>query len=225
MAFNEIYDKCAGCGFMLYDCLGCQGSLKTKRTETKMSLLAYNELMELVEQGVITNVKPEQVNATSIDITLGNKIMIEGPTAYDEETGSRLHRKVSLQRRTPLVTWPFHFKDKYREFELTPGEFILAQSQQVFNLPNNISAEYKLKGSMARIGLEHLNAGWCDAGWNGSVLTLELRNMTRYHTILLEEGVGIGQMVFFKHAEVPADRSYAARGRYNNDKEVSGIKL
>ena len=77
---------------------------------------------------------------------------------------------------------------------------------------------------MARIGLEHMNAGWCDAGWNGSVLTLELKNMTKHHAIRIRPGDPIGQMVFFKHEPVPTEASYASKGRYNGDSSVSGIK-
>jgi dCTP deaminase len=104
------------------------------------------------------------------------------------------------------------------------NDFILAQSIEVFNLPEDISAQYRLKSSMARIGLEHLNAGHCDAGWNGSVLTLELKNVTRYHAIHLKAGDPIGQMVFWRHEPVPADKSYAARGRYNGDMTVAGVR-
>ena len=109
-------------------------------------------------------------------------------------------------------------------YVLLPGDFILAASVEIFNLPNNISAEYKLKSSMARIGLEHLNAGWCDAGWNRSCLTLELKNMTRHHSIELNYKDPIGQIVFFKHTPVPNDKSYAVRGRYNGDTSVQGVK-
>ena len=91
-------------------------------------------------------------------------------------------------------------------------------------MPMDISAEYKLKSSMARIGLEHLNAGWCDAGWHGSVLTLELVNVTRHHSIIIRPGDPIGQMVFFRHAPVPPERPYATRGRYNTDRTVRTIK-
>lgn len=178
-----------------------------------MSLLSYTELCELVERGVITNVEHDQINATSIDITLGDKIMVEDTLSHQTNDYS--------ERGYPVMG----FKGLGPEGHvLVPGEFILAQSQQVFNLPNDISAEYKLKSSMARIGIEHLNAGWCDAGWNGSVLTLELKNMLRTQCIRIRPGDRIGQMVFFKHTPVPADRSYAARGRYNGDKTVSGIK-
>ena len=74
---------------------------------------------------------------------------------------------------------------------------------------------------MARIGLEHLNAGWCDAGWTGSVLTLEFRNLTTFHEIELIYGDKIGQMVFFKHDPVEMDNSYAVKGRYNGLATVS----
>lgn len=192
-----------------------------------MSLLSYNRLCELVEQGVITGVQHDQINATSIDLTLGDNVLTERlhPTAH-----SMSHRGISqrvkvvgLRERDPLFFGP-HNLEQDGPFLLLPNRFILAQSAQTFNLPNNISAEYKLKSSMARIGLEHLNAGWCDAGWNGSVLTLELKNMTQHHAIQLRAGDRIGQIVFFEHEPVPADRSYAARGRYNGDTKVEGIK-
>lgn len=180
-----------------------------------MSLLSYNRLCELVEQGVIEGVDFKDVNAGSIDIHLGDKILIE--------SGADSILVVDFSQRDPLrmAEWDLRAKGPYC---LEPGEFGLAQSRERFHLPNNICAEYKLKSSMARIGLEHLNAGWCDAGWHGSVLTLELKNMTRYHAHKLVAGMPIGQIVFFECEEVPADRSYAARGRYNNDSTVHGIK-
>jgi dCTP deaminase len=178
-----------------------------------MSLLSALELQEIVNAGVMENVKPEHINAASIDITLGDTILVE---------------EVSYE--TPVVSLRDKQRLKMQELDITnghvllPGRFILASSREVFNLPNWLSAEYKLKSSMARIGLEHLNAGWCDAGWHGSVLTLELFNCTRHHGIEIRAGDRIGQVVFFRHAEVPTDFSYATKGRYNQDKTVSQVK-
>jgi deoxycytidine triphosphate deaminase len=56
------------------------------------------------------------------------------------------------------------------------------------------------------------------------VLTLELVNVSRHHSIIIRPGDPIGQMVFFRHAPVPHERSYAARGRYNKDQTVRTIK-
>lgn len=191
-----------------------------------MSLLSYNQLCKLIADGVLENAEYENVNSASIDLRLGRYLLVE--SNRPEITGSGMPvddslKRVVLKKRDQLQMRKYDLIQDGM-FILFPGEFILAQSFEVFNLPNNISAEYKLKSSMARIGLEHLNAGWCDAGWNGSVLTLELKNMTRNHEIVLQYQDKIGQIVFFEHEPVPEDKSYAARGRYNGDKEVSGAK-
>ncbi len=180
-----------------------------------MSLLSYTELLGLMEDGVIENVTEANVNSSSIDLTLGGKLLYE-----KSNIGYTDHVRF-MKNREPLHMEEWNLNQPYF---LLPGEFVLAQSVQVFHLPCNISAEYKLKSSMARSGLEHLNAGWCDAGWNGSVLTLELKNMTRSHTLVLEHGMPIGQMVFFRHTPVPVGKSYMHRGRYNNDSQVTGVK-
>lgn len=178
-----------------------------------MTLLSHYELLKLIDEKVIQNIGIDQVNGTSIDVTLGNKIMFEHSGAAG---------RVSLKNRGKLVMGT-RLLDKH-PFYLRPNHFILAQTREVFNLPNNISAEYKMKSSMARAGLNHATAGWCDAGWHNSVLTLELQNVTRSHIIELHEGDPIGQMVFFKHEPVPDHMSYKVQGRYNNDLQTQGVK-
>ena len=177
-----------------------------------MSLLSYNELCELVERGVITDVPHEHINAASIDVCLGSEVLIE------RASGCR----VVLRDRDNLQMEDFTLQDD--GYLLMPGEFILAHTVEKFNLPNDICAEFKLKSSGARIGLNNVLATWCDAGWHGSVLTLELQNVTRHHRIMLHAGDRIGQMLFYRVTPVPADRSYAVRGRYNNDPGVQQAK-
>lgn len=176
-------------------------------------LLAHNELIELVERGVIT-ADLSRVNGSSIDITLDSVIRIE-----DEP---KFNAVVDLKAKENIETYECAMTDY--GYQLKPGEFILASSVEFFNLPDNISAEYKLKSSMARNGLEHLNAGWCDAGWHGSRLTLELKNMTQKHRLTIKPGMAIGQLVFFKHDPVPEQASYAVRGQYNNQAKVTESK-
>ena len=163
-------------------------------------LISYNRLVELVENGVI-NAKPEHINSASIDITLDDILI--------DEWGCEIELKEGF------------------EHIVRPGEFYLASSREIFNLPNNVAAEYKLKSSMARIGLNHLLAGWCDPGWQNSKLTLELKNVTQSQDIKLKTGMKIGQMVFWQTEPVPDNKSYAKVGRYNNQTKVTpglGIK-
>lgn len=174
-------------------------------------LLNANELHDLIDRGVIEGGSHELVNSASIDLRLGRHILVEA--LPDSATQYGHCKVVSLKNKESLTMMQVDIFNT--PFLLRPGQFILAQTVEKFNLPLNISSEYKLKSSMARIGLEHLNAGWCDAGWHGSVLTLEFRNLTTFHEIELCYMDKIGQMVFFKHNEVEYDDSYAVRGRYN----------
>lgn len=180
-----------------------------------MTLLSHQKLVQLAETGVIGPVKDGAINAASIDIHLGTTILWEDVPEYHNDW------VVDYSDRKSLTYIKHEMSDS--GWILKPGDFILAQSVEVFNLPNTISAEYKLKSSMARIGLEHMNAGWCDAGWHGSVLTLELKNMTKHHAIRIRPGDAIGQIVFFEHEEVPENASYAAKGRYNKHSSVMSI--
>lgn len=187
-----------------------------------MSLLSHNEILLLIDDGVVTHADPKHVNSASLDIQLGKKLLIERTDVEHYVRGSLSRVTLRDRERLKMVEYDLEREGPYILF---PGEFILAHSVEIFHLPNNISAEYKLKSSMARIGLDHLNAGWCDAGWYGSVLTLELKNCCRNHEIVLQAGDLIGQMIFFSHEEVPTGKDYSARGRYNNDKTVSGAKI
>ena len=177
-----------------------------------MSVLSYIELCDLIDKGVIVGSEPDyaSVNSASIDIHLGDMLLIENREVGHMDSIKFLNKKSQLS---------MNLRDLGSErptYTMAPGEFLLASSREIFNLPSNISAEYKLKSSMARLGLDHLNAGWCDAGWNGSVLTLELKNQTNHHRIVLTKGDKIGQMVFYRCAPVPTDQSYSEKGRYNN---------
>lgn len=191
-------------------------------------LMSFNGLLAAVQAGVIYDLTPEgvkaeipfdNINAASIDVRLGADILVE-VSNFDPFDPDQV---VCLRDRDPLIMRKV-FMDE-QGYILAPGEFILAHTVELFNLPDNIACEFKLKSSAARIGLGHLLAGHCDPGWNGSVLTLELHNVSRYHSIHLHPGDKIGQMIFHHVDMVPADRSYAGRGRYNGDTVVSGAKI
>ena len=179
-----------------------------------MSLLSYNELCELVEQGVIGPVDPKAINAASIDVRLGDEIVVEDYCDHRIRPVDIHKREVFPSQRIKIGT----------TYDMQPGEFILAHTMETFNLPNNICAEFKLKSSGARTGLENALATWCDPLWHGSTLTLELKNLLRYSALRLTPGMYIGQMIFYRVTEVPHGQGYDVRGRYNNDCSVQVVK-
>lgn len=180
-------------------------------------MLSYNELIELVEQGVIQNVRPDAINATSIDVHLGDEILVEN---YGDPRLQVVD--LSVKPRESVQRLKFNISGAY--YDLMPMEGILANTFEKFNLPNTIGAEYYLNSSLARNHLEHLHAGHCDPGWHGATLTLELINLNRYHTLRIRPGMRIGQVVFFRVKEVPEHRSYAVIGSYNHQTTVQNVR-
>jgi dCTP deaminase len=94
-------------------------------------------------------------------------------------------------------------------FILHPGEFVLASTQEVVTLPDDIAARLEGKSSLGRLGLlTHSTAGFIDPGFSGHV-TLELSNVATL-PIQLWPGMKIGQLCFFRLSS-PAEHPYGSR--------------
>lgn len=181
-----------------------------------MPLLSYRAICKLLDEGVLQGAKHEHINAASIDLVLGSTIMVERTPLTDEVAEIDMLNK-EAKHLTTIEMGP-------EGYLVPPGGVLLAHTVEIFHLPNWLSAEYKLKSTQARNFFNHLNAGWADAGWHGSVLTLEFVNHLTHWSTRVKPGMKCGQMVFFEHEEVPADKSYAAKGQYNGDKTVTAGK-
>ena len=96
-------------------------------------MLSYHDLLELVEKGVIYNLESnEQVQASSIDVRLGHQILRE----FDGE------QLLDLRARNPLGTWCFNILQGGGYYDLQPGEFVLAHTMEMFNMPDDLSATF-----------------------------------------------------------------------------------
>jgi len=170
-----------------------------------MTVLCDWEIKNLCEAGMIEGYAQDLINPASLDVRLGGRLMIEVADTKD-------FVNVDISHRTD--------KNPYR---LMPGEFCLAETEEIFNIPDSISAQFVLKSSRAREGYENLLAGWIDPGFSGSRLTLELVNARRHWDLPLYPGMKIGQIVFFGMSSIPIN-SYSKVGRYNGDLRVSASK-
>ena len=170
-----------------------------------MTILADFQIRAMCEAGMVTPFDPALVNPASLDLRLGSNILIES------SEGPGL---------VPLSIADYTADDPYR---LVPGQFVLAETQETFNLPNHLAGQFVLKSSRAREGLQHLLAGWCDPGWNGSRLTLELKCVRQLHWVGIYPGLRIGQMKFMRMDSTPL-ASYAEVGRYNGDVTVTSSR-
>ncbi len=101
----------------------------------------------------------------SIDLTVSNELMfLGGPPGIWLTTG----------------TLPSMTKKKFVRYLLKPGEFVLASTQQYFEIPRDHVAQVDGKSSLGRIGMfVHITAGWIDPGFRGNI-TLEMCNINKY---------------------------------------------
>ena len=94
-------------------------------------------------------------------------------------------------------------------FILHPSEFVLAQTLEWVELPDDLVGRIEGKSSLGRLGLLiHSTAGYVDPGWKGN-LTLELSNVANL-PIALYRGMKIGQISFFRMSS-PVERPYGSR--------------
>jgi dCTP deaminase len=169
-----------------------------------MSILPDYEIVCLARRGLVNPYAPELVNPASLDVRLGDNLLIE-----DKQTSE-------LQ--------PFSIAGHSKElpFVLQPGEFVLAETLEQFKIPTAVAGQLALKSSRAREGIEHLMAGYIDPGYAGR-LTLELVNARMLHPVPLWPGMRIGQIVFHKMSLLP-NKDYSQTGRYQGDQQVQASK-
>ncbi len=157
------------------------------------------------ENRLVEGYLDQLIGPCSIDVRLGAEIMVETPHSPDLE-------RISIAGTS-----------KQYPYFLVPQQFILAHTVELFNIPDTLCAFFALKSSRGREGISHVLAGFCDAGWSNSRLTLELHSVRQYHSIPIWHGMPIGQMIFGDMSQAP-EKSYSLVGRYNNCPTVEPSK-
>jgi len=156
------------------------------------------------------------VQPNSVDIRLGNHFVWYKPGSrvidpYDQESVIANVDEIHAE-----------------SFVLNPGQFVLAETLEAIELPDNIVATIEGKSSIARLGVTlHQTGGWIDAGFRGTI-TLEMANVNS-RPVKVYAGMPIGQLVFYttERAENPyykkgdakyLDQRQATLSRYHANK-------
>ncbi len=167
-----------------------------------MSVLCDYEIEHLCrEHAMVVPYCHDQLNPASYDVRLGDEIMIESAAS------------------TQFVRAPLHKFTKENPWPLGPGQFCLACTEEIFNMPRDVAGQFALKSSRGREGYSHALSAYIDPGFYGSRLTLELHNLRQLHPIPLYPGMLIGQIVFLRMDKTPMI-GYEVKGHYNKNLTV-----
>jgi dCTP deaminase len=159
-------------------------------------IYSYEKLTELVsENKVVVGAKDDQIQAASIDVTLGDSFKIP------------ISKKavVKLGVDTP------EYINAIGSAIIKPHSFILGTTKEKISIPNNMGAWIEGKSSIGRSGLFIQNAGWIAPGFEGEI-TLELYNANDY-CLEVSEGLSIGQIVL---ADLDKETIKPYDGKYKN---------
>lgn len=187
-------------------------------------ILSDSTLLSMLPELIKTNRDESLVNPASIDIRIGNKILLELPKPHTHEYGFNMtgsnaievpHKTLNNFYELDLSKW-----SKDVPYEIYPGTFFLAETLEHIHVPNGYCMELKLKSSRAREGYQHLLAFWVDPGWDG-VLTMELKNVTQNHILPVYPGLKIAQLIYHEMDKL-ASKPY--QGKYQHSTSVSGSR-
>jgi dCTP deaminase len=143
---------------------------------------------------------PADLQPSSIDLHLDRSFRVFRNNRYPF---------IDVRSPQPDLTELLNVADE-EAFVLHPGEFVLGQTIEWVELPDDLVARLEGKSSLGRLGLLiHSTAGYVDPGWKGK-LTLELSNVAKL-PIALYFGMKIGQISFFEMSS-PVDRPYGSAG-------------
>ena len=167
-----------------------------------MSVLSDHDIAAALASGRVRvePYEPADLQPSSIDLHLDRSFRVFRNNRYPY---------IDVRSPQPDLTDLLNVTDD-EAFILHPGEFVLGQTIEWVELPNDLVARLEGKSSLGRLGLLiHSTAGYVDPGWKGK-LTLELSNVAKL-PIALYFGMKIGQISFFGMSS-PVDRPYGSKG-------------
>ena len=183
-----------------------------------MSVLSDHHIAEKIAAGQIV-IKPFDsidLQPSSVDIHLDRSFRVFHNNRY-----AFIDVRMAQPDLTELLV-----VNEDEPFILHPNEFVLGQTREWVELPNDLVAILEGKSSLGRLGLLiHSTAGYVDPGWKGN-LTLELSNVSKL-PIALYYNMRIGQISFLEMSS-PVDRPYGSAGlgsKYQGQAEPTASKL
>ena len=183
-----------------------------------MSVLSDRHIAEKIKFGQIV-IKPfdsTDLQPSSVDIHLDRSFRVFHNNRYPF---------IDVRQAQPDLT-ELLVVNEDEPFILHPNEFVLGQTREWVELPNDLVAILEGKSSLGRLGLLiHSTAGYVDPGWQGN-LTLELSNVSKL-PIALYYNMRIGQLSFLEMSS-PVDRPYGSAGlgsKYQGQAEPTASKL
>jgi len=200
--------------------------------------LSDKKILEEMEAGniVITPFNRKNLATSSYDLTLGEYFFIEQPpkhfqnifNIYEKEHIERVWGTKPLRAKSAKEV----FRDYKFDFGnitptnkvilLSPGETILAHTNEFIGGRDHITTMMKARSSLGRSFIEVCKcAGWGDVGYVNR-WTMEITNNSKHYYIPLVVGRRIAQLIFFETGPI-LEKDYSKEGKYQTSSSVKDL--
>ena len=197
--------------------------------------LSDKKILEEMEKGdiIITPFKRENLATSSYDMTLGEYFFVEQEPKYFQNTFN-IYEKDEIERvwgtkphkarraKEVFKSYKFEFGNispNDKVILLSPGETILAHTNEFIGGRNHITTMMKARSSLGRSFIEVCKcAGWGDVGYINR-WTMEITNNSKHYYIPLVVGRRIAQLIFFETGPIIA-KDYTGSGKYQSSTDV-----
>ena len=157
-----------------------------------------------------------QLGSAGLDFRLGSQFRVFKPTStpYIDPNNADTHDQNTTvidvnDPKEQQSLLPNVGKNGPRSFVLHPGEFVLGETVEQIELPDDIAGRLEGRSSLGRLGIViHSTAGHFDPGFTGTIV-LEITNIGVV-PVLLYPGMRFCQMVF-ESMSTPVEVSYAEK--------------
>ena len=171
------------------------------------------EIREAIDSGrlVIDPFDPSLIQPNSLDVRLGGTESRYVTTGYNNiiNLANDAPRNVSRQVDEVLIR---------------PGEFVLVETLEYIEMPNDMYGMVIGKSSSGRLGIDTENAGLIDSGFKGTI-TLELYNKQRTISYRIPVGFEIAQIAFFECNEVETPYGSSTTSRYQGQRGATAYRV
>lgn len=190
------------------------------------AVLAKPAILQAIENKEIfvSKFDDRQVNNCSYDIRLGDTYYEEQPSQgfslldpYDPEYVEQMWGEPK-KAVVPGAGYPVKKGTSKGVIAIPPGGFILAHSEEFIGCVDTVhTTMIKARSTTGRSGIQICAcAGWGDIGF-ATRWTLEIKNNSKYRTIVLRPGQRIGQIVFMPTTGIEEADLYGKRGKYQKE--------
>ncbi|HEY0013824.1 MAG TPA: dCTP deaminase [Allosphingosinicella sp.] len=164
---------------------------------------------------------PDQIGASSIDLRMGNVVLIaraRGSASVDPREAMRKARKSGHDKEAGSQQKHERYELKFKTpFLLHPGTLALVPTLEWISLPDDLMGSVTARSTWAREGLSIATATMIEPGYQG-IVTLELANLGEI-PIAVYPGIELAQISFF---DVVGNTGRLRRGQFELSFEPQG---